>query len=280
LSDVTPIRRGLTNREGIGGNSRGFTVYAMVLPGRDAAMSIDRRVRLWSQVVERAGGRPVTIRHVCATAISAAGMDSAAVTVMLPANPREALYASDSVASEVEELMLTLGEGPGVDAGTSGPALVPDLSASECLARWPVFAPAAVRAGVPAMFALPLAIGVIRLGVLDLYRARAGGLERDRLRDALLLADTACALLLDTGSAAGARFDEGGPAQAGLRHPVVHQATGMIIVQLGVSASVALTRLRAYAYANDRLLHDVASDVVARRLRFAPDADAHDSGAG
>jgi hypothetical protein len=37
--------------------------------------------------------------------------------------------------------------------------------------------------------------------------------------------------------------------------------------------AVALGRLRAYAYAHDRRLRDVAADVVARRLRFHPDTD-------
>jgi hypothetical protein len=45
----------------------------------------------------------------------------------------------------------------------------------------------------------------------------------------------------------------------------------MIIAQLGVSAAVAFARLRAYAYAHDRPLGDVARDVVGRRLRFDPD---------
>jgi hypothetical protein len=45
----------------------------------------------------------------------------------------------------------------------------------------------------------------------------------------------------------------------------------MIIVQLGVTAAVAFIRLRAYAYAHDRRLSDVAQDVVARRLRFGVD---------
>jgi hypothetical protein len=85
--------------------------------------------------------------------------------------------------------------------------------------------------------------------------------------------------LLDTGSAAGGRFDGRRPEQAGLQHPEVHQATGMLIVQLGVSAAVALMRLRAYAYSHERRLQDVASDVVARQLRFPPDAGAQDSSA-
>jgi hypothetical protein len=49
---------------------------------------------------------------------------------------------------------------------------------------------------------------------------------------------------------------------------VVHQAAGMVSAQLEVSVGEALVRLRAYAFANDRLLTDVADDVVARRLRF------------
>jgi hypothetical protein len=236
-------------------------------------VNADRRVRLWSLAVEYALGRPVTVGHVCAATMSAAGVDHAAVSVMLSASPRETLYASDRVAGEVEELTLTLGEGPGVDALTGGPVLVADLSTRDWLARWPVFAPAAVHAGVRAVFALPLQVGGIRLGVLDLYRARSGDLDREQFADALVLAETACALLLDAEPRRDRpRLNGGGPERAGSPHPAVHQATGMITVQLGVSMAVALIRLRAYAYAHDRRLRDVARDVVARRLRFDPDA--------
>jgi len=44
-------------------------------------------------------------------------------------------------------------------------------------------------------------------------------------------------------------------------------------VQLGVTAADAFVRLRAYAYSEDRRLANVASDIVARRLRLRPDAD-------
>ncbi len=162
-----------------------------------SVMNADRRMRLWSLVVDNAHGQPVTVEHVCAAAISASDVDSAAVSVMLSATPRETIYASDQVASDLEELTLTLGEGPCVDAFTGGPALVADLTASDCLARWPMFAPAAAQAGVRAVFALPLQVGAIRVGVLDLYRAQPGDLDREQLADALVLADTACALLLD-----------------------------------------------------------------------------------
>jgi hypothetical protein len=38
--------------------------------------------------------------------------------------------------------------------------------------------------------------------------------------------------------------------------------------QLNVGIAEALVRLRAYAYAQERLIEDVARDVVGRRLRF------------
>ena len=236
-------------------------------------MNVDRRMRLWGLVVDHGHGAPATVEHVGAAVVSAAGVDSVAVTMVLAATPRETIYASDRVASQLEELTLTLGQGPGVDAFAGGPLLVADLSAAERLARWPAFAPAALQAGVRAVFALPLRIGAIHLGVMNLYRAQPGDLDPEQLADALVLADTACALLLD--AADGSRPDGYQPTPAVLQHPEVHQATGMILVQLGVSAAVALVRLRAYAYAHDRPLRDVAADVVARRLRFDSDSGDH-----
>ena len=51
----------------------------------------------------------------------------------------------------------------------------------------------------------------------------------------------------------------------------IHQATGMVLAQLGVSAADAFARLRAHAFVEQRLLGDIARDVVARRLTFTND---------
>jgi hypothetical protein len=234
-------------------------------------MTTDRRLHLWSLVVADARGGPVAVDHVGSALISLAGVDASAVAVILAASPRETVYTSGQVAADMEELTLTLGEGPGMDALDGGPELAGDLSDARSQQRWPVFAAAAVDAGVHAAFAFPLRIGGIRLGVMDLYRLRPGGLDHDQLRDALLLADTACALLLDTAHQPRPGIADLSPERASPQHPEVHQATGMIIAQLGVTAAVALIRLRAYAYSHERHLSDVAADVVARRLRFTPE---------
>jgi AmiR/NasT family two-component response regulator len=48
----------------------------------------------------------------------------------------------------------------------------------------------------------------------------------------------------------------------------VHQATGMLTVQLDVTATEAFLRLRAHSFATGRAIQDVAHDVVARVLDF------------
>jgi len=218
-------------------------------------------------MVEQADGAPMTVDHAGAVAVAVAAVDAVAMVVSVTASPRECMYVSDPLGADLEELTTTLGEGPGVDALVDGPALAADLREDWCQIRWPMFAPAAIDLGVSAAFALPLQVGGIRLGVMDLYRIRAGSLDRDHLVDALVLADNACALLLDAATPEVASL----PAEAGLAHPEVHQATGMLIAQMGVTATVALIRLRAYAYANEQRLRDVAADVVAHRIRFHPD---------
>jgi hypothetical protein len=70
----------------------------------------------------------------------------------------------------------------------------------------------------------------------------------------------------------GAGLDGQAPDLA-LHRAEIDQATGMLTVQLDVPAAEAFVRLRAYAYAKDRRLADVAGDIVARRLRLPRDQD-------
>jgi len=224
-------------------------------------------------VLEQAAGAAVTVAHACAAVVAVTGVDGVTAALTTSAILRETVYAGDEAAAQVEELTLTLGEGPGVDAWTSGqPVLSVDMAGPDALSRWPVFAPAATAAGAQALFALPLRVGAIRLGVLTLYLRRPGGLTTAQLADGLALADVVCLLLLDRAGQTG-DAPLGWTGQDGLRYPEVHQATGMIIVQLGVTAEIAFARLRAYAFVHERRLRDVARDVVARRLRFRSDLE-------
>lgn len=69
---------------------------------------------------------------------------------MLDGEHRGAAGVSDTGVAAIQELELELGEGPGPEAWRSGATvLTSDLSAGAD-PRWPVFVPAAFRAGVRA----------------------------------------------------------------------------------------------------------------------------------
>jgi hypothetical protein len=103
---------------------------------------------------------------------------------------------------------------------------------------------------------------------MNLYCDRPGGLTDDQHADALVMAGvTAQALLIMQSKAPpgalAAELEHG----SNFQH-VVHQASGMVAAQLDISVAQALIRLRGYAFGHNRLLADVARDVVARRLRL------------
>lgn len=194
--------------------------------------------------------------------------DGACLAIAADSAPGGLLAASGAMGGLVEGLQFRFGEGPCIEALASGsPVLEGDL-ADGGLARWPDFAAAALDAGAAAVFAFPLQVGAARIGVLDLTRTAAGLLDRSRLGDALVLAEIATEMLLALQQ--GAAADDIGARLSGVgaQRMHVHQAAGMVSVQLRTDVGTALTRLRACAAAEDRTLEAVATDVVARRLTF------------
>lgn len=213
---------------------------------------------------------PQSLCTACAEALPVSGVGMA---LMSERGHEGLVAATDGLAQAMEELQFSLGEGPCIDASTMRrPVLQPDLQRTGP-PRWPGFAPAALEMGISAIFAFPLQVGRIRLGVLDLYRGAPGPLSPEDLADGLSYADAASEVLLQLQS----RQDHDGDLHPDLietsHHMAeVHQATGMIAVQAAVGLAEALLLLRAHAYGSDRDILAVAFDVLGQRLRFdAPD---------
>jgi hypothetical protein len=249
-------------------------------------MTGSRPARIWGLVAGQAasrGGR-VSAGDVCAAAVAAVEVSGAWLIAARGAEAGHLMRVTDEVSELLAELQLTLGEGPGPDAAASGgPVLASDLGEVGAIRRWPAFAPAACQAGAAAIFAFPLQVGAIRAGVMGLYRERPGSLSAFQLGDALVFADTATLLLLDAqgqteGEAAAGSGPGGQPPDLALHRAEIDQATGMLTEQLGVGIAEAFIRLRAYAYAHDRGLSDLARDIVTRRLRLSPDRDPRQDG--
>lgn len=194
------------------------------------------------------------------------GLDGAGVSIASSSGMHEPLYASDSVACEIERLQLTLGEGPCIEASATGaPVLATDLTDSrdEESRRWPIFRNEAVRIGARAIFAFPIRIGATYLGTADLYRETAGPLSRPELDRALSLMDEVGLAVLEAPDYFG---DADAPAVLNM---TVHQAAGRVMAQIDSSIEDALVRLRAAAFAEGLSLTELAADVVQGRRRFA-----------
>lgn len=178
------------------------------------------------------------------------------------------VHGTDAPSRQLEDLQLTLGVGPCMESmNRGGPVLVPDL-AKQSDGRWPGFVQPALAVGIRAIFAFPLQIGAVRLGALDLYRNSIGGLSDEELADILIFIDVATLALLD--APIGESGDGGGVLTDWLADAdtAVYQASGMVMVQLGVTIDQAMLRLRAYAFVHDRTLTAIAHEIVARRLRL------------
>lgn len=197
----------------------------------------------------------------------------AAVVLMTDGGPAGTVAATDGPAAVMEELQFAFGEGPCVDSSRTGrPVLQADLARSGP-GRWPGFSAGALEAGIEAIFAFPLRVGGIRLGVLDLYRDRPGTLSEVELGEALSFADAATAILLHLQAQGPTEASELGSIAVLEDRAQVHQATGMIAVEANVPLAQALVLLRARAFAAERPILDLARDVVARTVRFTKDPD-------
>jgi hypothetical protein len=204
----------------------------------------------------------------CQVSMDIVGVTGAGIMLMSGDVPGGSVCTTDGVSALIEDLQYTLGEGPCVDAyHHDRVVLEPDLAAP-ATPRWSAFTPVAVGAGVRAVFGFPLRVGAVRLGALNLYQDQPGGLSVDQHADALVIAEVVAGLVLDLQADA----PEGSLAQELERgadfHYLVQNAAGIVSVQLEVTVTDALIRLRAYAFSHDRLIDDVARDVVARRLRL------------
>jgi hypothetical protein len=206
--------------------------------------------------------------RLCGACPGFVGVNGAGVMLMSGDIPRGSLCTTDEVSQLIEELQYTLGEGPCVDAYQQDKVVAePDL-ADPVTRRWPAFTPPALQAGVRAVFGFPLRVGTVHLGALNLYRDLPGPLTGDQHADALVVADVAARWVLE--AQAGAPVDmvaEELEVSADF-HFAVHNAAGIVSVQEGISVTEALIRLRAFAFSSDRLLADVAQDVISRRLRL------------
>lgn len=200
----------------------------------------------------------IDLLPVTGVSISVIGRPSRRVTVC----------STDLLAARLEGLQFDLGEGPQWQVMKTGVAsLSPDLSPNHTT-EWPVFAAAAARIGAAAVFAFPITMGAVTIGVVDLYRSTPGALDDDALSLARALATRVSGPAVQAAIRSAEQEDASVASGAPTMRREVHQATGMILMQLETTATEAFSLLRAHAFVSGRTVEDVAKDVVGRLVDF------------
>jgi hypothetical protein len=219
--------------------------------------------------------RALSVAHernssLCSPFLDVLPVTGASLSILAGGLGQSTVCSSSPVAARLDELQFDLGEGPCWQAlSTRRPVLALDLR-GEPSAHWPIFAEA-VRSDsetgqVEAMFAFPLVVGSLEIGALDLFSTTAGGLTDSEVADASALASIAAWQVLR------GILNDRGPGEADQSAPSrreVHQATGMVLAQLNVSADDAALLIRAHAYASGRSVRAVATDIIERQLDFS-----------
>lgn len=214
---------------------------------------------------------------LCSASADVLQVASAGVTLM-SARHNGPVCHSDDRSLALDELQFSLGEGPSLDAFAQHEAILePDLEHTH-EPRWPVFTATALELGTRGIFALPLNAGTKCIGVLTLYHDVAGALSPDQRADGLVVADAVTRSMMETQSRTETDVLAVELDDAVSHRAEIHQASGMVAVQLGVAVADAEARLRAHAYAVNRSVVEVARDIVERRLRLVDDGSTSGSG--
>lgn len=216
--------------------------------------------------------RSTPTSSLCAPFLTVVPVTGAAISVLVPEMAQTTICSSNDTAARLDELQFDLGEGPCWQSlALRTPVIFADVQ-NDPHSEWPHFGAAVRRAPVAdevgSMYAFPLFIGSLDIGAVDLYSHDARELTPVEVEDGRDLATVVSwqvirRMLSD--------FDETGLGNSPHSRREVHQATGMVLAQLDISAADAAMLLKAHAFTTGRSVNDIAADVIDRRLTFLTD---------
>lgn len=215
---------------------------------------------------------PSVLARVCARVLP---FDAAGISVHGEPDSRFPLGASDDDAAAAERLQFTHGDGPCFLAVREGRPVV--TTQERWRERWPAMAEEHfARTSFHGGLSVPLRVGNVRFGVLDLYNRTSHPLDGTVVIDGQVVAAQVTSVLLehlrgaDLEDLVGPRGPEVDAAwiesPGALRRRQVWIATGMVGLSLGLPSEDALSILRAHSFATSRNLDDLADDIVQRRF--------------
>ncbi len=194
---------------------------------------------------------------------SVAALDVAAAGVMLaaPSGALQVVASSSDAMRTLELFELQADEGPCVDAYRSGEPVV-NIDLAAAAARWPSFAPRAVRGGFASVHSLPMRHRKRTLGAVNLLRSEATPLADDDVHAAQALADIATIAIVQHQLAIDARILNDQLAAALNSRVVIEQAKGKIAQSAHLDMDQAFQSLRAHARNHNLRLAELAGRIA------------------
>ena len=192
-------------------------------------------------------------------------VSGASVSTMGDLLGSETVAASDDIAALLDELQFDLGEGPCWDAlRHERPVLAPDLQSRA--GDWPAFSSAIRDQPLSSIFAFPLTVGPLRFGAVDLYSREPVVLDPTQAGQADAMAGVVGRLVLRRAiDAVGRDYDHASNAYS---RRIIHQATGMVLAQLDISADDARLVINGRAYAQSRTMMEIAQEILDGTITF------------
>ena len=190
-------------------------------------------------------------------------LDVAAAGLMLgfPGGDLRVMASSSDAMRLLELFELQSKEGPCPDCYRTGEPIVNHRLATAG-GPWPRFGPRALEAGFKSVHALPMRLGKVTIGALNLFRADEGALNEADVLAAQALADVATIAVLHHRAARDTQA-----VNAQLNHAlnsriVIEQAKGMVSEGAGLDMDQSFAALRNHARCHDLRLLDLAHAVI------------------
>lgn len=223
----------------------------------------------FGSAIETIEGAPDQPERYCEAFLSVLPVSGAAVSTIGEVLGSETLAASDAQSARIDELQFDLGEGPCWDAMRSAqPVLAPVLRTTGPK-RWPAFTQSVIQEGVSSVFAFPLAVGPVRFGAVDMYSSAPLRLSETQTQQAGAMAEIVSRHVLRRALTAIGEDPE--VAVSAYSRRLIHQASGVVLAQIDVSADDARLVIQGQAFAAGTSMMDVAQEILDGRLRFTRD---------
>jgi ANTAR domain./GAF domain. len=169
--------------------------------------------------------------------------------------------ASTEQVQLLELFQIQNDEGPCLDCFNTGKVVLNARLGAR--SPWPQFAAECVRAGFPAVCAVPLRLKDVILGCLNLFMSEPVQLSDAEIALAQALADVASIAIVQDQAVRQAAIREGHLQHALTSRITIEQAKGMIAERGGVGMDDAFARLRAFARNSNRGLTEIAEALIA-----------------